>query len=363
MLLPRLRCTGLFTLALTVVLATACTPQPTVPPTPAPSSTVRVFGWENDMPEDVFADFTAETGITVEYTFYNAQDEALDAIRAGQAYDVMVMGNEYMAVTIGEGLARPITRARVPNFANISLNFRDLLHDPGNRFSMPYQWGTTGLVYRRDLVSEPIPSWDILWDDAYAGRIAVWDIPRTNVGITLKSLGFRGDSENPAELEQARARLLELAPRISHVIDDAVTLGRLMASGEVAIALGFAADALRVEDPAGNIAYTIPAGQTLVWGDNFVVPSTSTNPVGGEMLIDFLLRSDISARLTNFNRYSSPNDAAREQVDPALRDNPALFPPQELMRNAQIQYALSDEARTRYQAIWDEARALIPAGR
>jgi spermidine/putrescine transport system substrate-binding protein len=129
-----------------------------------PPITLTVYGWTDELAEDVFVDFTAATGIKVESITYESTEEAVENLRSGQAYDVVVIENRFIPSLVKEGLLATIDRSRLPNFRNISLNFRDLMYDPGNRYAIPYSWGTTGLLVRTDLVAEPVRHWADLWD-------------------------------------------------------------------------------------------------------------------------------------------------------------------------------------------------------
>ncbi len=200
-----------------ILLLAACS-SPT--PTPAPfANEITFYDWEEDMPQSVLDAFTAEYGIQVNYLTYESQEEAIQNIKAGQIYDVVVLESRYIPQMIQEKLLAKLDQRNLDN-TNLSANFRDLAYDPGNRYSLPYNWGTTGLVVRSDLVAEPVTRWADLWDSRYAGRTAYWfGQPREIIGLTLKSLGYSANSEKPEELEAALARLLELKPTIIQIED------------------------------------------------------------------------------------------------------------------------------------------------
>jgi spermidine/putrescine transport system substrate-binding protein len=148
------------------------------------------YDWEEDMPQSVLDAFTEEFGVEVTYLTYETQEEALANIKAGEIYDVVVVDNDFLPAFIQEDLLAEIDYRNVSNFKNISANFRDLAYDPGNKHSIPWNWGTTGLVVRADLVEKPITRWADLWDPSYAGKIAIRVEPRELTGIALKSLGY-----------------------------------------------------------------------------------------------------------------------------------------------------------------------------
>lgn len=338
-----------------------CGAEPPPPaPTPPPLADELIFyDWVGDMPQSVLDAFTAEYGIEVTYLTYESQEEAADNMRAGVAYDVVVMENLFIPSLVREGLVAEIDFHNVPNFKNISANFRDLTSDPGNRHTVPFNWGTTGLVVRSDLAAEPVTRWADLWDPGYAGRVALWNgQPRELLGLTLKSLGYSANSEEPAELEAALERLLALKPNVFFLEDlDAVSSAPYLASGEAVLAMGWAFDVLdgREQNPA--IAYVLPEEGALLWGDNFVIPANSSNKYSAELFLNFLLRPEIGAQIANENLYATPNEAAWPFIDPEILNDPVVFPPNDDLQNAEIILPLSPAGQELYAGIWDRFMA------
>jgi spermidine/putrescine transport system substrate-binding protein len=157
-----------------------------------------LYDWPDDIPQSVLDDFTAEYGVQVIYLTYDSMEEAMENIQAGNLYDVAVIENDFLPSLLADNLLAEIDYQNVPNFKNISANFRDLAHDPGNQHSIPYSWGTTGLLVRSDLVEHPVSQWADLWKPGYPGKLAVRAEPLELVGVTLKSLGYSLNSEDPA---------------------------------------------------------------------------------------------------------------------------------------------------------------------
>jgi spermidine/putrescine transport system substrate-binding protein len=224
-----------------VGLLSACG-DPDTPAQPAPPPLAKeliFYDWADDLPQSIIDAFTAEYGVKVDYQTYDTTDEARQNLRAGQVYDVVVIDSPFVPELAAEGLLAEIDHRNVPNFKNISANFRELVSDPGDRYSVTYNWGLTGLIYLGDRVSPPVTRWADLWDPRFAGRLMVWNLQRSLVGIALRSLGFSINSENPAELEAALQRLLTLkthartagwAPEVSE---------QVLVSGEVVLMYGW----------------------------------------------------------------------------------------------------------------------------
>lgn len=326
-------------------------------PTPTPTPSLIYRDWEGVMPPAVLDAFTAEYGIAITYLSYESQEEAVANMRAGQVYDVVVLENQLIPPLVQDGLLAEIDYSRVPNFTNISANFRDLAYDPENAHSVPYSWGTTGLVVRTDLVAEEVTRWADLWDPRYRDKIAGWTLSRYMTGIALKSLGYSINSEDPAELEAALEQLIVLKPTLTLLDWEPAVAAPYLVSGEVVIAVGQADDVLVGREQNLAIAYVLPAEGGLLWGDNWVVPANSPNKEAAEQLINFFLRPEIAAQIINETYYWLPNDAALPLVVPEIRDNPAIFPPLDGLRNAEILLPLSPEGEALHEQIWERFMA------
>lgn len=321
------------------------------PPEPI---TLTVYGWEDELTADLFTDFTAATGIRVEPVIYTSTEEGVESLRAGNAYDVMVTENRFVPTLIAEGLLAPIDQSHIPNFRNISLNFRDLLYDPGNHYTVPYSWGTTGLLVRTDLVEEPVRRWADLWDGRYAGRVAIWrGQSREVISLTLKSLGYSANEESPEALAAAEARLLDLRPHVLFIEDySLVSAASMLADGTAVMAMGYSRDMIEGRQLNPNIEYLLPEEGAVLWGDNFVIPAASQHPKEAADLINYLLSGLVGASLIQRTFYALPNEAALALLGPALAGDPVLFPPQEVMQNTEIVMPLSPEGEERYARVW-----------
>jgi len=169
-----------------VFLNSSCSPKPTQPQL---SDEIVLYNWEGDIPQSVLDAFTKETHVKVKYEAYESQEEAIENIRAGEVYDVVTMESRFIPNMANDSLLAELNYENIQNFKNISPNFRDLIYDPGNRYSIPYSWGTLGLVVRTDLAMSPIKSWSDLWDARYAGKVAIWKgSPRETLALTLPGL-------------------------------------------------------------------------------------------------------------------------------------------------------------------------------
>jgi len=347
---------------LALALLAACNgpiPRSPTPEQPPLAEELLFYDWIEDMPQSVLDAFGAEYGVRVVYLTYEAQEEVVEEMRAGAVYDVVVLDNRFLPALIGDGLLAEIDYRNVPNFRNISANFRDMACDPSNTHSVPYNWGTTGLVVRSDLVEEPVTRWADLWDPRYAGKVALWRGERRElIGLALKALGYSANSENPAELEAALQHLLELRPRVVFLEDlEAYTAVPFLLSGEIIIAEGWSYDALEGREAHEAITYVLPAEGALLWGDSFVIPANSPNRYTAEVFLNFLLRPGIGAQIVHHNLYATANEAARSFIAREVLNDPLVFPPNADLVNAEVIQPLSPAGEQLYAGIWERFEA------
>ena len=337
------------------LLMAGCTAKKPSAPTPIPlAKEITFYGWAEDMRQSVMDTFAEEYGVKVNYVGYESQEEAIENMKAGEVYDVVVMESRFVPQLIKENLLAELDQRNLSNSKNLSANFRDLAYDPGNRYSIPNTWGTTGLVVRSDL-TEPVTRWSDLWDPRYAGKVGIWtDEPREVISLTLKSLGYSANSEDPAELEEALKRLLELKPNVISLEDsNFATPNGVLATGQVVISMGYAGNAYEAGENNLAVTYILPLDGALLWNDTLVIPANSPNKFTAELFLNFLMRAEINAKVVNENIFPTPNEAAYAFIEPDILNNPLIYPSNEDLVNAELILPLSPEGQQLYDKIWE----------
>lgn len=323
-----------------------------VEPTPAPPQPLVVLSWAGYMPQAVLDAFTQEYAIPVQFLTYADQDEALERLRAGEPLDVVVLGDTYIPTAVEEGLLAELDFANIPNFRNLGPSFRDLAYDPENDHSIMIQWGTTGLVVRSDRVVQPVTAWADLWNPAYAGRIGVWPYKEELIGIALKSLGYPVSSEDPAQLQAAEEKLLQLRKNVFLLDPNQPTGLSFLQDDQTVMIYGWSYDAMQAQEQLGEITYVLPAEGTMIWTDSVTIAASSARQQEAELFINFLLRPEISAELVNTLWIPSPNAAANAFIKPEILDNPLVYAPAESLDDAEFYSVVSAETHKRYAEIW-----------
>jgi spermidine/putrescine transport system substrate-binding protein len=322
------------------------------PPAPLAAKELIFYTFAEDMPQSVLDAFTKEYGISIQHLPFQSPEEADESIRSGHRYDVVLIENQLFPALIKEQLLAEMNFAGIPNFKNISANFRDLAIDPANRFSVPASYGTTGLVVRTDLVGDGLERWADLWNPQYAGKIGLRAQPREVIGMTLSSLGYSFASENPQELEAVLQRLLELKPSVVMLDIEADNAVRTLLQGEISVLHGYAEDYQAAHEENSAVVYVLPLEGTALWGESYAIPANSRHKQQAELFINFLLRPEITAHIINEKKYAQPNDAALPLVKPEIRFNPVIFPANKDLEKGSIILPLSPEGKKLYADVW-----------
>lgn len=357
--------------ALVLVLLVACgRSAPDLPPVieaygravPRDSlaSALYVFNYTDYLAPSLVTRFQREYGVKVVVDFYDHTDAMIAKLLAGGIgqYDVVIAADYAVSVLRRRGLLQPLDHGRLPNLVNLDSAFLDPPFDPGNRYSVGYQWGTSGLGVRTDRVpaDRPFDTWRLVFDSTYAvGPFTMLDEPREVIGAALKYLGLSANTTDSAGLARAEALLRDQRRRV--LAYASATGGRdLLAAGDALVAHGYSGDIATARTEAPAIRYVLPREGTTLWIDNLVIPVEARSRYTAEVFVNFLLDPGNGAALSNYTRFATPNRAAVPLVDSALTTDPALYPPAEVRARLEILRDLGADAR-RYDAVWTRVMA------
>ena len=332
------------------------------------SKELYVYNWGEYIDETVVEQFEEETGIKVTYDHFETNEEMYPVIEAGAVnYDV-VCPSDYMIQKMAENnLLSELDFNNIPNLKNIDPQFLEMSKsfDPENKYSVPYTWGTVGILYNTKLLEEkglPVPTkWADLWNPAYAGEILMQDSVRDAFMVALKSLGYSMNSVDEAELQTAKRLLIDQKPLVQAYVIDQVR--DKMIGGEAAIGVIYSGEILYIQDEVANqdldytLEYVIPEEGTNLWLDAWVIPTTAQNKENAEKWIDFLCRPDIALKNFEYITYATPNKAAKEMLDEELQNNKAVFPDTEQLTNCEVFQYLGDDADMMYSSLWKEVKS------
>jgi spermidine/putrescine-binding protein len=327
----------------------------TPPPTAQGERKLNIYIWTNYLPADVVADFEKRTGIETRVDTYDSNETLLAKLQSGVAdYDLVVPSDYMLKVMIPQNLLREIDRSRLPGFANLDPRFLDRKFDPANRHSIPYLWGTTGIGYDTTKVKGPV-SWALLFDQRHAGRILMLDDVREAFAATLKLMGKSANETDPAVLRQAAERLKQ-QKRLVRTYNSS-DFATLLAAGDVDVAHGWNGElAEAAEESQGKLAYAVPQEGGTLWIDSLVMPAGAKNLDAAYEFLQFVLQPEIAARIVNDVHYAGANKAALEKIDPAIRNNPAIYPPQDVLNRCEFLEDLGETTQL-LDELWTEIKA------
>jgi len=316
---------------------------------------LNVYNWGDYIDESVNAQFRKETGIKVNYkTFATNEDMYVDIEAGGSAYDVAFPSDYMIEKMITNGLAEKIDLNNVPNYVNIDDRFRGMQYDPSGEYSIPYMWGTVGIIYNINMVTGPVESWDILWDSQYEKQILMIDSQRDSIMVALKKLNYDMNTRDEEELEKAKQALIQQKSLVLAYVGDE---GKdKMINEEAAMMVAWSGDAVYMMRENEDLRYVIPREGSNYWVDGMVIPKGAKNKVAAEKYIDFLCREDISAMNAEYIGYSTPITAARELLPPEEANSEIAYPSEEVTDKLEVFTDPTDIIKL-YDRIWTEVKA------
>lgn len=316
--------------------------------------TLSVYNWATYIGETTISDFEELCGVTVVYDVYDSNESLIARLRQGNpGYDVAFPSDYAVAIMIRDELIQPINPENIPNLENIAPHWTGLYFDPENEYSVPYLWGTFGVAYNQNELSDPIISWEQVFN--YNGPVAWIDDSRSTIGIALKLLGYDPNSTDEDEIAEARDFLIANGDNVITIAEDDGQA--MLARGEVDIALEYSGDVyqIMVDCDCDDFAYSIPIEGSIADISLMVVLEDAPNPALAEVFMDYILDPVVNAMIVNDTLYATPNTAAIESgiIDEALLNNTAVFPDDEALDNM---WFLQDvaEAEEFYNNAWDE---------
>jgi spermidine/putrescine transport system substrate-binding protein len=340
-----------FSLLLLALLLTAC-------PKRAEVETLYFLNWADYIPEELVRKFERETGAKVVLDTFESPEAMLAKLKAGadREFSLVVAPDYYVLQMAREGLVAPLDKGKLKNLANLDPFFQDPPYDPGLQHSVPYLWGTTGLAYREDLVRGPVDSYAVLFDPkAQVGPFLLLDEMRETIGAALKYLGYSVNTTDPEALEKAKELLIAAKARSVGFTGGVEALNRIL-GGDAALSLAYSGDVLQARQEDARLRYAIPKEGGTIWTDALVVLKRGPSQDLAYRFIDFLLRPENAAELAAYTRYATPVAQAIPLLPEEMRQDPAVFPPEEVRARLEYLKDLGPEIAL-YDRVWTEVKA------
>lgn len=308
---------------------------------------------------DVNSEFEKLTGIKVNYTNYATNEELYAKLKGGGAsYDVIIPSDYMISKMINENLVQPLDMDNIPNFRYIMENFRNQAYDPANDYSVPYTWGTVGIIYDKTMIDIPPEEidWDLLWNEDYADQILMFDNPRDAFAIAEIMSGYSLNTEDPEELENSARKLTQQKKIVQGYVMDEVF--DKMGAGDALIAPYYAGDALTILEENEDLDFVVPDSGTNLFIDAMCIPTSARQKEAAEMYINFMCEPDIAFANIDYICYSTPHQEAFNMLDEEVRKSHVSYPDSEFIANKTSVFVnLSDEANLKMQDLWTEMKS------
>ncbi len=325
------------------------------------SKSVSFYNWTDYIDPDVLTKFKEECGVDVIYDTFSSNEDLLAKLQAGATgYDLIVPSDYMVSIMLQLNMLKPLEHANIPNLTNLYPRFTKTPYDAGNVYTVPYQWGTTGIGYNLDATGEVPDGWEWFFNPEQAGKfkgkISLLNDQREVIGAALKYLGYSMNSVEPAQLEEAKQTILAIKPDIATFDSD--SFGDILVSGEVVFGHGYSGGYFQsiYANEDKNLGYVIPKEGGTIWTDNLAIPTTAPNPYTAEILINYLLDPEVGAAITNITYYASPNQAAEPLINEEITGNPGIYPPQETSDKLEFLNELG-EGTLLWDRIWTEIKS------
>jgi spermidine/putrescine-binding protein len=329
----------------------------TTPPTFSSKPEAKVlnfYNWTDYIADDTIPNFQKETGIKVTYDNYSSNDELFAKLSAGSTgYDIIVPTDATLVKMKHAKLVEPLDLSLIPNVVNLDPRFRTAAYDPGNQYSIPWQWGTTGIGYDKTKVGGSVTDWDAFQLPAVNGKSSYLDEARDAFAMALFALKKDPNTTNLSDLDDAKSYLIDLKKKIKQITSD---YQDPLKGGELLLCQAYSGDVFTIQADNPNIEYVIPTSGAFSWVDNMALPKGAPHPRNAMAFMNYMLEPKVGADLTNFVNYGSPNKAAAPYIHKDILDNPLIYPPADVLAKLPFQKDIGD-AELAYSDRWTQIKS------
>lgn len=319
---------------------------------------LNLYNWGDYIDPELLDQFTKETGYKVIYETFDSNEAMYTKIKQGGTnYDLAVPSDYMIEKLRKEHLLIPLDHKRLTGFKNYDKKFLNLSFDPHNKYSLPYFWGTLGIVYNDQLIGkEKITSWDDLWNPNLKKKIMLIDSARDDLGFTLISQGKSVNTKSMKTLEAAKAKLDRLMPNVKAIVADEMKM--YMAQSEAAVAVTYSGEAADMLNANKHLHYVVPSQGTNLWFDNLVIPKTAKHLDAAYAFLNFISRPDIAAKNAEYIGYATPNQAAMKYIPKEIKEDPQFYPSAKIINKSQVYTDLGPYWTEKYNDFFLEFKML-----
>ena len=308
---------------------------------------VYVYNWGEYIEEETLAMFEEETGIRVVYNTFETNEGLYSRLKT-ESYDVIIPSDYMISRMIEEDMLQPLDYSKIPNFSLIGEEYTYLNYDPEQKYSVPYTWGVVGVVYNTTKVDEEdLGSWDLLWNEKYRGKTAMFDNSRDAFGLLLKYLGYSNNTTDPEELREAAQLLIDTKDNYQGFFMD--QLLEKLPNEELVAAPYYNGDAATMVDENPDLGFYVPEEGSNLFFDAMCIPKNARNVENAHKFIDFMCRTDIAIMNNDYIWYSNPHTGVTDALDEETLNDPLYYPPKD---NTEVYINLPEETNELYVELW-----------
>lgn len=320
---------------------------------------ITFYNWGDYIDPELLSQFEEETGYRIIYETFDSNEAMFTKVQqGGTQYDILGPSEYMIESMIAAELLQPLDHTLLPNLVNMDDRFMDLSFDPGNQYSVPYFWGTLGILYNTKVIDEAdIQSWNDLWDPQFDSSIMIYDGAREVMGIGLQSMGYSLNETDDAILVAAADKMKALMPNVIALVADEIKMH--IAQEEAPIGITFSGEAAAAMWDNEDLNYYVPEEGSNIWFDNLVIPANAKNVEGAHALLDFLMRPEVAAQNAEYVGYATPNMAALDLIDPDITSDEAFYPSDDIINSLEVYSDLGQETLIRYNDLFLEIK-IVP---
>lgn len=316
------------------------------------SEQISFLNYGENIDKETLKEFEKKYGIKVNVETFDDMETMYQKIsKGGVKYDVILVSDALMPRMIKKGLIQELNKDNIPNISQMDKDYLNLQIDPGNKYSVPYMFGTVGLIYNKDVVKEKVDSWDILWDEKYKDKVFMFDTYRDTMGAALKKLGYSLNSKNSKEIKEAKELLIKQRETVNPIygVDNGTAM---IPAGESDINMIWSGEGLNLQDENPNLVYVVPKEGANFWIDSLCIPKNAENVEGAEKFINFVSDKESALRIADEIGYTTPNKEARLAQPDNVKNNPNAYMPKEIMDRCEIYEDFPMDVKKIYDNAW-----------
>ncbi len=323
----------------------------------AADNIVNVYTWAEEIPQFVIAEFEKETGIKVNYSTFDSNEAMYAKLRAthNPGYDLIEPSSYYVDRMWHQTMLEKLDKSKLPNFKNIDPDFLNRAYDPQSNYSVPFIWGTTGIFLNKDYFPpNGIARWSDLLDEKYKNQLMFLDDSREVFSMALCMLGYSINDTNPEHIKQAYLKLKKLMPNVRLFNSDAVI--SILIDEDATVGMVWNGDLFKATKENPKLHFVYPKDHFEIWVDNFVMLKDAPHRQNAYKFLNFLLRPDVAKEVSLATNYSTANLAAKNLMPPEIKNNPALYPPREVLRHGEFETDIGDSAFALLEKYWEQLK-------